>query len=115
MNREDILAKSRKENSGQDERELQEAMRAGRISMSFGGAICFIMVLLKTLINDAEAMDIVTYTCFCVYGGMGFFQYLWQAIRVKKSSYWIVSVIFGIFFILAGVLFVMELLRWKVS
>lgn len=107
MNRDEILVKSRKENLGQDERDLHEIMRAGHCSMVFGAALCFIMVFLKILLNDA--LDIVTYTCYTIYGGMAFFHYLWLVIRLKKPLYWVAVGICGLLFIASSILFVMEL------
>lgn len=113
MNRDEILAKSRMETThhGADERELHEALKAADFAMAFGGVICFVMVFLKTLLNDVNAMDIVTYTCFCIYSGMGCFRYLWLAVRVKKPAYWILTIFGGVLFALSGALFVMELLK----
>lgn len=109
MNRDEILAKSRTENLGQDERDLHDTMRAGRSSMVFGAALCFAMVFLKILLNDA--LDIVSYTCYAIYGGMGCFHYLWLAIRLKKPLYWVAVGVCGLLFIASSILFVMELCK----
>ena len=109
MNREEILAKSRKENMGQDERDLHETLRAGKASMAFGAALCFIFVFLKTLFDDS--MDIVSFTCYAIYAGMGCFHYLWLAIRLRKPLYWIALGLLGFLFSASSILFILELCK----
>ena len=113
MNKDEILMKFRKESQmqGTDERERHEAMKAGNVSMSFGAAICFIMVLLKTILNDVNSMDIVTYSCFCIYSSMACVRYLWLAVCIKKLACWLLAVFFTCIFVVCGILFVLELLK----
>lgn len=109
MKKEEILAKSRKENRGGDERELREIQRAGNISYGLGGLFCFLLVLVKLLLNDSEAFDIVTYTCYGIYSAMGCCYYSLLYAKLKKPLYWIAIGGLGLLFAACMFLFVMEL------
>ncbi len=49
MNKEEILAKSRKENKTMDEMELGAQAKAGKLAMNIGAVVCMVFVLLETL------------------------------------------------------------------
>ena len=68
MNKEDILALSRKENEGkQDERENAAYGEAGRNGMAVGGLLCAILVFLSELVLNIPEVGLA---CWLVYFAM---------------------------------------------
>ncbi len=56
MNKEEILAKSRKENKNQDEYEKYVLSRAGHIAMAVGGVLCMLIILFEAIFTDSPAL-----------------------------------------------------------
>ena len=54
MNKEEILAKSRAENKGQDEREKQVLIKAGQIAFTVGGGLCMLVALINSILSVAD-------------------------------------------------------------
>ena len=52
MNREDILEKSRSENSGGDERDRFVHARAGQIATAVAGIVSFVILFLEVMLTD---------------------------------------------------------------
>ena len=107
MNREDILAKSRKENIGGDERELREIQRAGDISFAFGLLLCFVIHFLQLIFKNE--WDVISYACFTIYGGMNLLYYSLLVSRLKKKLYWIAIIVDGFIFLGNLILLILEM------
>ena len=54
MNKEEILAKSRAENKGQDEREKQVLIKAGQIAFTVGGVMCMLIALFNSIFSMVD-------------------------------------------------------------
>lgn len=54
MNKEEILAKSRAENKGTDEREKQVLIKAGQIAFSVGGVMCMLISLFNSILSIVD-------------------------------------------------------------
>ena len=114
MNREEILARSRRENATQDERELQIFYRAGSIAKAVGGLLCVWISCICTILSDH--FGIVSSACWVIYTGMSAVEYWIYAIRVKsKKSYWVWASLLSILFALFTILFVQKLITWKIN
>ena len=65
MNREEILAMSRKENEGkQDERELAAIGAASKVGMLAGGLLCIVLVILSAVLFKTRAIGVVAWTVY---------------------------------------------------
>ena len=54
MKKEEILAKSRAENKGQDEREKQVLIKAGQIAFTVGGVMCMLIALFNSILSMVD-------------------------------------------------------------
>lgn len=96
MNKDEILAKSRAENSGQDERELQIYSQAGSVSKAVGGAIYMLINLAVTILFDD--LGIVTTACWTIFTCMAGTEGWICAIKMKnKKMYWFNAIFFTVF------------------
>lgn len=101
MNKEEILAKSRKENKNNDEREL----RVKDKSMTFSYIVMVIMAGAFTYIragNSLPIMDLCATVCGSVCAGMAY-----RFFRTKRTEYGIIALITFIVMTAAIILFVM--------
>lgn len=97
MNREDILNKSRAENKGADERELQVNAKAGNIAFRCGAALCMILILIESLLCDTRGL---MPPLFAVYLFMAACGEIYAGIALKSKR-----VILGVFYALLCVAF----------
>ena len=96
MNKEEILAKSRKENEKVDEMEQFAQAKAGKMAMGIGGVLCMVLVLLD-LIRTGETNECL----YAVYLGMySVFHFVNYKGICKKSD-----LVYGILFGALAVLF----------
>ena len=65
MDQEEILAKSRAENRGQDEREKAAMSRAGQVASAVGGLVCALIRLLNVIFDHMG--DTSTFVVWAVY------------------------------------------------
>lgn len=107
MNKDEILSRSRHENAGQDERELQIRMKAGNIAKAVGGLICGIIVLLEALLSDGTTF--VGIACWTMYAGMTAVEDVLLAVQLKKKGHWLSAVFWMLIFAVMGILLVMRL------
>lgn len=101
MKKEEILAKSRKENENSpDEREQQLKMRNASISKAVGGVICFIIVFIEN--HFFSNPPIAAFSAFSIYFSMNAVENLldWKVLKSKTN------LIFGI---LSSVMFILFL------
>ena len=54
MNKEEILAKSRAENKGTDEREKLVLIKAGQIAFTVGGVMCMLIALFNSILSIVD-------------------------------------------------------------
>jgi hypothetical protein len=109
MNNEAILAMSRKENLGRDERELNEIQKAGNLSMAFGLVLCFAIHFLQLIFK--KELDVISYACFAIFGGMSLVYCLLLLARLKKKLYWIAIAAYGFIFLGNFSLLIMEMVK----
>ena len=109
MNKDEILAMSRKENLGRDERDLHEIQKAGNISMIVGLVLCFVIHGLQ-LIFKSE-WDVISYACFTIFGGMSLVYCSVILARLKKKSYWIAIAVYAFIFLGNISLLMMEMVK----
>ena len=90
MNREEILAKSRQENLGQqDEREAMIISDASRVGMTVGGVLSVIMVMISKLFS-APMLGLSAWSVyFAMYGS----RYAYQYAKTKENSCLIKAII----------------------
>ena len=82
MNKEDILAISRKEREGKyDERELQIFSNASKIGMAVGGALSVIIVLFSRIVD----IPILGLAAWAVYFSMYGSRHLYHFIHTKEK------------------------------
>ncbi len=101
MNKEEILAKSRKEYKNNDERELQVKDK----SMTFSYIVMIIMAAVFTYIRAGQGlpmMDLCATVCGSVCAGMAY-----RFFRTKKTEYCILALITFIVMIVAIIRFAM--------
>jgi len=87
MNKEEILAKSRKENRGTDEQEQQVLANAGRIAFIAGVVICMLIALLDTVlwIIDDSLHDVKLVLCsWGVYLLMSGVSFLYKYVKLRR-------------------------------
>ncbi len=96
MNKEDILAASRKENKNQDLAELEANRYAAGIAGSVGVCICALISLLASIIAD-----MMLYSPWAIYFSMMGANWMVKAIKLKKKSNWIVAALFVVLAVLA--------------
>lgn len=114
MNRDEILARSRRENAAQDERELQIHQRAGMISKAVGAVLCALINLGVTIV--ADDLGIVSAVCNIIYSGMFATECWICAVKLKnKKMYWFTAIIFTVFFVFFSIFFVQDLIAWTTN
>ena len=97
MNKEEILAKSRKENEGKsDERELQIFANASKIGMAVGGIISVIIVIFSRIVDQ----PLLGLCAWAVYFGMFGRRHLYNFLKSKEKIR-LVQALIGISFGLA--------------
>lgn len=107
MNKDEILARYRCENSEQDEMEFQVELGAGRISKSVGFLLC---ILLNSLAYIAMgSRNVVSYACWTIFTGMNCVEYFVKAIKLKRKVVWIETVFWALCFVAFIVFFILEL------
>lgn len=89
MTREEILEKSREENKGMDERELQSMFQGGYLSHSIGLVLCSLVRLLNSHFDGPNSTN---YAVWFVLFGM-YAAYFWTlAQKSRKKSLWVVMI-----------------------
>ena len=99
MNREEILAKSRKENKGNDERELAAQARAGQIASAVGVLICAVILVTEGVFSDYNSR--VVSAIWAVYLTITGTTLLVKCIKLKKRH----EMFFGVLQLIAAAMF----------
>ena len=83
MNREEILARNRKENEGKsDERELQIYADASQVGMAVGGILAVLMVLFSRIVKA----PIIGFGAWALYFSMFGSRRLYQYMKTKEGA-----------------------------
>lgn len=99
MNRDEILEKSRKENSSYDEMERDVIVKAGQKATAVGGIMCAVIIILEVIFSDSLSGSI-----WAVYLSMTGTSLIVKYIGLKNK----VELIFGsIQLLLAAIFFAM--------
>ena len=106
MTKEEILAKSRDDNSRRDEMEKATMARAGQIACAVGGIVCAIIILLEGFLTDRTS-----FSTFAVYMSMTGTMLLMKYFRQRKPSLLISAVIQLVTAAAFLVVFVIQLTR----
>ena len=96
MNRDEILAKSRKENRDGDEREIQILANSSKIGMAVGGVLSAIIVVFSRIVDE----PLLGLSAWAVYFSMFGSRRLYQFIQTKEKIR-LLQAIIGIAFALA--------------
>ena len=108
MNKDDILARSRAENQGNDEYEKQVLEKAGKLSAQVGMVVCCIIAVASVAVTGR-----VNSSCWIIYFSIHA-TIFWTKYRRLHNRHElglaIISTLVGMLFL--G-LFVMEMVRWN--
>ena len=102
MNKEKLLEMSRKENKNGDEREEKIKLRSYAISSCVGALICMILVGAEGHLFDRD-----TTVIWLIYCGMMFTKTMLDAIRLKKKSDIVLTILWGAVLTIYLVLYVL--------
>lgn len=95
MNKDEILAKSRKENKDGDERELQILANSSKIGMVVGGILAAIIVLFSRVVDE----PLLGLSAWAVYFAMFGSRVLYQFIQTREKTRLfqaIIDIMFGL-------------------
>ena len=98
MTKDEILEKSRRENNGTDERELQIMQKAKAISQTFSLSVCAFLMLICIMTDGPMLIANAAWTIVSI---MYATENLFLAIKLKKPIYWV----FAVFWVLASFAF----------
>ena len=103
MNREEILERSRNENSNMDERERDALARAGQKATAVGGLVCALIIILEAIFSNRFSLS-----AWAVYLSMTGTILLVKYLHLKKKH----ELVFGVLQLaLAAVCLVMYIIR----
>ena len=102
MRKEDILARSRQENEGMDEREKYIYIQAGSWAAKIGCVICMLLTLVEALSGNG-----INYGNWAIYDSIYASAYLIRGIKLKSEG----TIIGGVIMAVCGILFVILHLR----
>jgi hypothetical protein len=105
MNKEEILAKSRKESTKGDEWELSVKAKAGEQAALIGILLCVAINMISNIVFEKSNI-ISVFIC----SGIELAYTLPQAIATKKLYLWLCSAIWAACFVGFGILWVLELM-----
>ena len=109
MTREEILEKSRKENTVADEREQYILNKANNL----GGFVSIIVALCMMMINTiADGPEVVNVAIWSIYWVRFSVVYGYQAFLLKKKTYWFFAAIFFLTAVFAILGFLKATLGW---
>ena len=95
MNKDEILAKSRKENKVGDEREIQILANSSKIGMAVGGILAAIIVLFSRMVNK-PLLGLSAWTVyFAMFGSRRLYQFIQTREKIRLSQA-IVGIVFGL-------------------
>lgn len=102
VTKEEILAKSREENTGMDEREQQVMLQSHSASNLAGLVLCILIHLINRITGGPE---VIRYAAWTILWGM-LAAALWtNFLKLKNRKSWIVPVLYTVSFLLNGAAF----------
>lgn len=102
MGKEDILARSRRENEGMDEREKYIYIQAGSWAARIGCVICMLLTVVENLSGNG-----INYGNWAIYDSIYAAAYLIRGIKLKRAE----TIIGGVIMAVCGILFFILHLR----
>ena len=98
MNKEEILAKSRAENKGTDEREKLVLIKAGQIAFTVGGVMCMLIALFNSILSMVDhggtrADPKLNTMLWSIYLSMLGSLFLYKYIKLKKKHELVLAII----------------------
>lgn len=99
MTREEILAKSRNENRGNDERERKIALQASTAAKISGMAVCVLISFIARYLGCPQHLIMAVWT---VYWGMMIGEYWYLFIRLRKRFHLVAAIVNTVACILCG-------------
>ena len=106
MRKEDILARSRQENEGMDEREKYIYIQAGSWAAKIGCVICMLLTLVEVLSGNG-----INYGNWAIYESIYAADCLIRGVKLKKAG----TIACGVIMTACGILFVILHLRKMVG
>lgn len=95
MNKDEILAKSRKENKDGDEREIQILANSSKIGMAVGGILAAIIVLFSRMVNKPLLGLSAWAVYFTMFGSRRLYQFIQTREKIRLFQA-IVGIVFGL-------------------
>ena len=109
MTKDEILKKSRKENTGMDEREQYILNKANDLGGYISITAALLLMMLNTLADGPDAVNIAIWSIYWVRFAV---CYGYQAFYLKKKSYWFFTVFFSLTAVVTILTFVKLTLGW---
>lgn len=94
MNKDEILAKSRKENKDGDEREMQILANASKIGMAVGGVLSAIIVIFSRIVDEPMLGLSAWVVFFSMFGSRRLYQFI-QAKEKVRLLQAVIGIAFG--------------------
>ncbi len=108
MTRDEILAKSRLDNMGEDEREYQISLKACSISRAVGFFICALAAFLEAILTDNQ--QIVSLSAWMIYSSMYSVEDWINAIKLQNKLKLAGAIVYSVLFVSLFVFFILELI-----
>lgn len=105
MEKEEILAKSRKENRNMDEREASAAAAAGKLAAQIGMLVCCVIAVLEVTVTGH-----LSYASWMIYFSILGTMFIVKYIKLKERHELWVGILYCVLFVMFTVLFVTHLL-----
>ncbi len=109
MNKEDILAASRKENQNTDLAEMELLKYAGNLAGRVGAAVCFLLSVIARLLTGEYILS-----PWIIYFSIVSAHWLARSIKTRKLSDLAVGLLFLFIFAVLFILFITELLKNRI-
>ncbi len=106
MEKEEILAKSRKEHRNRDLAEIETAAQAGSVAARVGAGMCCLISVLFV-----RAMHTMLFGPWIIYFSILSTHYLVKFAKARRKTDLAIAVLYGAMFLLFFVLFVLRLLE----
>ena len=103
MNKDDVLRMSREENQNGDEREEKIKLRSYAISAAVGALLCMVFVFVENVIFDRS-----TTLIWIIYCGMMFTKSILDAVKLKKKSDIVLSILWALCFVIDIVVYILD-------
>lgn len=108
MNKDDILARSRAENNGNDEYERQVLEKAGKLSSQVGLMVCCFIATFSVIRTDR-----MNNGCWVIYFSISATLYWTKYIHLRKRHELMLAAVSTVVGLLFAGLFIQEMILWK--